>query len=116
RISLSPVRFLFLLSPSCAHLDIHSFPTRRSSDLFHFGTYRRIHLFFGLKQLVLCLVFGNLGLSFFLFLQKSCPLPPHIPFVSELDRKSTRLNSSHVKISYAVFCLKKKTKTSLTTI
>src|SRR5690606_41597301 len=27
-----------------------------------------------------------------------------------LDRKSTRLNSSHVKISYAVFCLKKKTK------
>src|SRR5207302_3639213 len=25
-----------------------------------------------------------------------------------LDRKSTRLNSSHVKISYAVFCLKKK--------
>src|SRR5437870_7165333 len=27
------------------------------------------------------------------------------------DRKSTRLNSSHVAISYAVFCLKKKTKT-----
>src|SRR5690606_41625744 len=26
----------------------------------------------------------------------------------EADRKSTRLNSSHVKISYAVFCLKKK--------
>src|SRR5207249_7503503 len=28
-----------------------------------------------------------------------------------VDRKSTRLNSSHVSISYAVFCLKKKTKT-----
>src|SRR2546427_3797933 len=28
------------------------------------------------------------------------------------DRKSTRLNSSHSQISYAVFCLKKKTKTS----
>src|SRR3712207_7099712 len=27
-----------------------------------------------------------------------------------LDRKSTRLNSSHANISYAVFCLKKKTK------
>src|SRR5690625_6656064 len=27
----------------------------------------------------------------------------------DLDRKSTRLNSSHVAISYAVFCLKKKT-------
>src|SRR5438067_10780538 len=30
-----------------------------------------------------------------------------------LDRKSTRLNSSHVSISYAVFCLKKKTKQSV---
>src|SRR5207253_4635631 len=28
--------------------------------------------------------------------------------VSDVDRKSTRLNSSHVAISYAVFCLKKK--------
>src|SRR3712207_9242596 len=28
-----------------------------------------------------------------------------------LDRKSTRLNSSHANISYAVFCLKKKTQT-----
>src|SRR5690625_5764618 len=30
--------------------------------------------------------------------------------VDDQDRKSTRLNSSHVAISYAVFCLKKKTK------
>src|SRR5207302_3848475 len=30
----------------------------------------------------------------------------------QIDRKSTRLNSSHVKISYAVFCSKKKTKTT----
>src|SRR3712207_8200563 len=30
--------------------------------------------------------------------------------VQLLDRKSTRLNSSHANISYAVFCLKKKTK------
>src|SRR5690242_21002153 len=29
----------------------------------------------------------------------------------DLDRKSTRLNSSHMSISYAVFCLKKKNKT-----
>src|SRR5690554_7663117 len=29
-------------------------------------------------------------------------------FLGYLDRKSTRLNSSHVRISYAVFCLKKK--------
>src|SRR4051812_49815392 len=30
--------------------------------------------------------------------------------ISESDRKSTRLNSSHMSISYAVFCLKKKKK------
>src|SRR2546427_6020540 len=33
-----------------------------------------------------------------------------------LDRKSTRLNSSHSQISYAVFCLKKKKKKKKTTI
>src|SRR5690606_39957014 len=32
------------------------------------------------------------------------------PYDKDRDRKSTRLNSSHVKISYAVFCLKKKKK------
>src|SRR5207249_12059112 len=32
------------------------------------------------------------------------------------DRKSTRLNSSHVSISYAVFCLKKKTKNEIQTL
>src|SRR5699024_12011730 len=35
-------------------------------------------------------------------------LPPHV-HREHRDRKSTRLNSSHVSISYAVFCLKKKT-------
>src|SRR5690606_42153613 len=45
-------------------------------------------------------------------------LPPYSPdlnavekawwYMRKKDRKSTRLNSSHVKISYAVFCLKKK--------
>src|SRR5690606_40657985 len=40
------------------------------------------------------------------------PLHPVLPRrrAGGSDRKSTRLNSSHVKISYAVFCLKKKKK------
>src|SRR5438552_12303201 len=38
----------------------------------------------------------------------SCPPPREEPSVEGLDRKSTRLNSSHQIISYAVFCLKKK--------
>src|SRR3989442_6920856 len=45
--------------------------------------------------------------------------PPHVHERDEpdprvvLDRKSTRLNSSHVRISYAVFCLKKKKASAL---
>src|SRR5690554_7627431 len=35
---------------------------------------------------------------------------PNSSHITRSDRKSTRLNSSHVRISYAVFCLKKKKK------
>src|SRR2546430_11911111 len=45
--------------------------------------------------------------------------PPQVPGGDlggvSLDRKSTRLNSSHSQISYAVFCLKKKKKQHVTT-
>src|SRR3712207_8373755 len=42
--------------------------------------------------------------------------PPHHCFShSGADRKSTRLNSSHANISYAVFCLKKKKNTTTIT-
>src|SRR5438445_4875896 len=37
--------------------------------------------------------------------------PHHVIRPPRRDRKSTRLNSSHANISYAVFCLKKKKKT-----
>src|SRR5690606_39363576 len=42
--------------------------------------------------------------------QRQRRFPPDALLRPCQDRKSTRLNSSHVKISYAVFCLKKKTK------
>src|SRR5918996_3763750 len=46
------------------------------------------------------------------YLEDEYPYPPLMPKDSEgrarADRKSTRLNSSHLVISYAVFCLKKK--------
>src|SRR5690554_3321526 len=47
------------------------------------------------------LVNGSSGIA----LGMATNIPPH-----NIDRKSTRLNSSHVRISYAVFCLKKKKK------
>src|SRR6267143_5345468 len=44
--------------------------------------------------------------------RRPAPLPPRAGTPSCADRKSTRLNSSHSSISYAVFCLKKKKKKS----
>src|SRR5436305_11251870 len=69
------------------HRDLHSFPTRRSSDLLEWPRvgHRSTHPF----ARVLDVERGLVGLR-------------------GGDRKSTRLNSSHVRISYAVFCLKKK--------
>src|SRR5436190_4889725 len=40
------------------------------------------------------------------------PVQPRAPQAAPGDRKSTRLNSSHTVISYAVFCLKKKKQTN----
>src|SRR5690606_41397391 len=85
--------FLLFLCSFLSHPDLHSFPTRRSSDLPSSnpaGWCRR----------------------------RDRPHPARWPprwlrrrspaSHNRTDRKSTRLNSSHVKISYAVFCLKKK--------
>src|SRR2546427_5510374 len=46
----------------------------------------------------------------FLAVEKAASIFLH--FCLKADRKSTRLNSSHSQISYAVFCLKKKKKTN----
>src|SRR5438445_4591248 len=70
--------------------DLHSFPTRRSSDL---RPPLKIAPFAPERYKV-----DAVGAPF--------------PWLGEVpvDRKSTRLNSSHANISYAVFCLKKKTR------
>src|SRR5688572_32045850 len=52
--------------------------------------------------------YGGYGYQAFLNLQNAPNRPSESQFI---DRKSTRLNSSHSQISYAVFCLKKKKKT-----
>src|SRR5690625_5309181 len=45
--------------------------------------------------------------------KKTAVVPPESLYSEETDRKSTRLNSSHVASSYAVFCLKKKKRTQI---
>src|SRR5207245_8390420 len=101
--------------PSRLLRDLHSFPTRRSSDLERIRRRheRHRHLFYEGAEPTCKLLHAIL-------------LRPHVPQDDQrllpsrrhrvghvlhrlpLDRKSTRLNSSHGSISYAVFCLKKK--------
>src|SRR3712207_949198 len=60
-------------------------------------------------------ILNLLVVSYFL-IQNFLYLIEHLMFLEVLlDRKSTRLNSSHANISYAVFCLKKKKNTIQTT-
>src|SRR5207244_10711854 len=81
---LSPFSFFFF-NGFVAHRDLHSFPTRRSSDLARLLGEHEHHLVARVDPGVVVVVVARRG-----------------------DRKSTRLNSSHQIISYAVFCLKKK--------
>src|SRR5438552_7210146 len=79
--------------------DLHSFPTRRSSDLgtvtWNLGTKAP-----GTSGTVTVTVSVSSALT-------TLTVTVTVPEVPG-DRKSTRLNSSHQIISYAVFCLKKK--------
>src|SRR5690606_41678817 len=60
-----------------------------------------------LRSLQFTFAFDSTSISAqFTFPSDRLLIPSQFTFAS--DRKSTRLNSSHVKISYAVFCLKKK--------
>src|SRR5205085_8191077 len=105
------------LSPFSADLpDLHSFPTRRSSDLLDQVSlleHGEVHV--GIRHdqgsnpsfesialppddvLAACLPSLQLGRAGMIDIVSLASHP--------LDRKSTRLNSSHSQISYAVFCL-----------
>src|SRR5207302_9144024 len=86
--------------------DLHSFPTRRSSDLRAAPRPRR--------RLVSSEPSSGVTTMRTTAARSSTRLMPISTrpcrecSSPREDRKSTRLNSSHVKISYAVFCLKKK--------
>src|SRR5207253_11352257 len=88
---------------SSALFDLHSFPTRRSSDLL-----RNSEIFAATSSVRFSRIrLRSKSRSLYSRSSISCPYLSVCPS-SGLDRKSTRLNSSHVAISYAVFCLKKK--------
>src|SRR5690606_41268379 len=99
----------FIFHWSAALPPLHSFPTRRSSDLdLHAEDLELLEGF----QIELVgnektheLRRGKLPETLSFCTGAKGDTPPRAG-----DRKSTRLNSSHVKISYAVFCLKKKSR------
>src|SRR5437868_12744180 len=92
-IDIRPTHTQYFFYRSDDHRDLHSFPTRRSSDLYSITnrSAAAVHMTAAVTK-------SASGIT-----------------VSATDRKSTRLNSSHVSISYAVFCLKKKNKVSTKT-
>src|SRR5437879_7065527 len=90
------------------HRVLHSFPTRRSSDLVarasrfaELDPYRAVTHNKGVMNGVDAVVLAT-GNDF-----RAVEAAAHA-YAARRDRKSTRLNSSHRCISYAVFCLKKK--------
>src|SRR5690606_41573028 len=101
---------VFFLHSYCVHRFLHSFPTRRSSDLFNelveYGLGVEVYDPILDADDVVC-KYPRLNLNTSLTINSEDAL---ISPSGKLDRKSTRLNSSHVKISYAVFCLKNKTQ------
>src|SRR5690606_40480049 len=108
---------LYASSLSCACLvappDLPSFPTRRSSDLQRKYIYAMRRAVLEDQDISTRLeeMFANLVDDAIEIYAPDNVIPEEWDLEGlekQLDRKSTRLNSSHVKISYAVFCLKKK--------
>src|SRR5207249_7225464 len=104
------------LLPSPPHPpDLPSFPTRRSSDLPRRSTRWRTSTLTTAGP-----TFSATAVTTREYASSSSPsdaaagraAESAAPVQASEDRKSTRLNSSHVSISYAVFCLKKKRATS----
>src|SRR5438309_7955407 len=89
------------------HRDLHSFPTRRSSDLNGFVAFQ-IHEVRLPEPPAVSDVRVRFVVSPELLSQLKAGDADSSPQAVGQDRKSTRLNSSHSSISYAVFCLKKK--------
>src|SRR5699024_12028678 len=100
----------------CELHDLHSFPTRRSSDLgygYNDSRYEKVDAdmqdISGNHPLATPMNSANYWASYKFPQGRLEGFGLGLGGNYSGDRKSTRLNSSHVSISYAVFCLNKKT-------
>src|SRR5207249_12066906 len=105
-ITCRPHVMLLLYFELCTYHEQHSFPTRRSSDL-----RSKDHWFKSSppqpSKSRSCTAGGAVPRPSTLRIPRHPYGAEPLSFAEREDRKSTRLNSSHVSISYAVFCLKK---------
>src|SRR5690606_39296427 len=107
---------LFFFHVDSYPLVLPSFPTRRSSDLYFATGKLDIDtaaavvggIARGCEEAGCALIGGETAEMPDMYGVGEYDLAGFTVGAVEKDRKSTRLNSSHVKISYAVFCLKKK--------
>src|SRR5687768_17746338 len=90
------------------HLDLHSFPTRRSSDLYESLVSREEMARVESTENYYRIPADTRDLNYAMYFTEGEQQISSLDDYTS-DRKSTRLNSSHGYISYAVFCLKKKT-------
>src|SRR5438309_7798586 len=100
---------MFFFSGSGDHRHLHSFPTRRSSDL-DTRSIATLGSVWVLSAILAGIIAGEKNRRFWLWFGFGLLTGPYALYRADRDRKSTRLNSSHSSISYAVFCLKKKKK------
>src|SRR5207249_12297752 len=108
-------RLAVLYSASAHHRHHPSFPTRRSSDLLgaglsHLRSYKLQYKYTVLTNTTIGAFMSQLDGNIVLIALPTITRSLNASAFEALwvDRKSTRLNSSHVSISYAVFCLTKK--------
>src|SRR5205807_9798404 len=106
----------FLFNLLIDHLDLHSFPTRRSSDLSKTSrcspSWQSVTLIcvsrpVSRSKAVWTLMTMPWGPKHFQWVPSTSKMRLNPPRTRHEIGRATRLNSSHLVISYAVFCLKK---------
>src|SRR5690625_6621962 len=99
------------------HYLLYSFPTRRSSDLTSLEAIEKTVALAKKYEKPIVLnpaPYQEIDENLLSGITYITPNETEASLLTDIkDRKSTRLNSSHMAISYAVFCLKKKTKVSV---
>src|SRR5207253_10964102 len=104
------VYFLFFLFNHPSTTEIYTLSLHDALPILDLSGIVRLRLSTVMSEKLRLIAPRMCNSSYFSLLRASSTMAPGSRPMRMKDRKSTRLNSSHVAISYAVFCLKKKKK------